>query len=74
MGGWVGVVFLTADSLRSVPQYVWSSTASSGNVNDWRTREHVVSRPVLKLEMCKIQGFLSVNLSGARDNPRCKFR
>ena len=24
--------------------------------------------------MCKIQGFLSVNLSEARDEPRCKFR
>ena len=48
VGGWVGVVFvvrysnLTADSLRGVHQDKWSSTASSGKANDWRTREHVV--------------------------------
>ena len=28
---------LTADSLRSVPQDHWSSTASSGKANDWKT-------------------------------------
>ena len=28
------------------------------------------SRPILKLEICKIQWLLSVNLSEARDNPK----
>ena len=27
------------------------------------------SGPIFKLKMCKIQGLLSVNLSGAPDNP-----
>ena len=27
---------------RSFPQESWSSTASSGEVNDWRKRKHVV--------------------------------
>ena len=56
-------VNLTADSLRSVPQDNWSSSASS--VEDSGTS---YSRSTLKLKMCKIQGFLSVT-SGARDNP-----
>ena len=33
---------LTPDSLHSFPQDIWSSTASSGKVNDWENREHVV--------------------------------
>ena len=38
----VTVCVVCANSLRSVPQDNWSSTASSGKANDWRTRERVV--------------------------------
>ena len=59
-----------AFSLPRFPHDNWSSTASSGKANDWRTRERVVLDLLSKLEMCKIQGFLSVNLSGhVMDNP-----
>ena len=67
VGAYVCVV--CADSLRSVPQdKKWSSTASSGKANDWRIRERVVLDLFSNLKMGKIQGFLSVNLSKARDN------
>ena len=34
---------VTTDSFRSLPQdKKWSSTASSGKVNNWRTRQRVV--------------------------------
>ena len=46
----------------------WRLTASSGNANDWRIREHVVLDLFSKLIMGKIQGFLRWT-SGARDNP-----
>ena len=45
----------------------WNSTASSGKANDWRTRERVVLDLFSNLEWVKNQGFLSVNLSEARD-------
>ena len=33
---------LTAGSFQRFPQDNWSSTASSGDANDWRNREHAV--------------------------------
>ena len=45
-----------ADSLRSVLQDNWSSTALSGKANDWRNREHVCACAVLRMsKWCNLQ-------------------
>ena len=46
----------------------WSSTASSGKANDWRTRERVVLDLFSNLEWERTKGFFLWNLSAARDN------
>ena len=40
-----------------VPQDKWSSTASSGKANDWRTRERVVLDLFSNLEWVRTKGF-----------------
>ena len=76
VGRWVGeyvlvrmcVLCVLIPSAVSPQDKKWSSTASSGKVNDWRTRERVVLDLFSNLEWVRTKGFLSVNLSKARDN------
>ena len=49
-------------SLQRVPQNNWSSTASPGEENDWRNREHVVLDRFSKLENGKDPRVSLVNL------------
>ena len=70
-GGWVVVVFVvpSAVSLRiTEAQQLHQVKRMIGGIGT------CCSRPILKLEICKIQWLLSVNLSEARDNPMCIFR
>ena len=64
VGGWVGVVFV-------VPSTVSLRITGAQQLHQVK---RMIGGPILKLEICKIQWLLSVNLSEARDNRMCKFR
>ena len=64
VGGSVGMCWcvcvlcvVCADSRQSFPQEKWSSAASSGKANDWRTRERVVLDLFSNLESVRSKGF-----------------
>ena len=60
VGGWVGEYVLVRVCVVCVVvslKIKWSSTASSGKANDWRTRERVVLDLFSNLEWVRTKGF-----------------